>query len=117
MHGRGGHSEVKGEVEDKGKRELRQAAADRAKKKRNGIDEGESGGGEEYVVAPSSGKRGRISGSVNDRNKVVFKISQAIAKSGRGVSSSNRENGLKRNSYGRTTKAKQRPPLQAQGRG
>ena len=55
---KGGRAREMSEVEDKGKREKRQAAADRAKKNQNGNDEGDSGGEEEDAVAPSSGKRG-----------------------------------------------------------
>ena len=54
------------ETEDKGKREKRQAAADRAKKKRNGNDEEKMRGGEEDDVAPSSDKRGNVSSSGSD---------------------------------------------------
>ena len=86
-----------------------QAAAGRAKKKRNGNYEGDSGGEEEYYVAPSSGKRGRISGSGSDSNKVGSKRSQAIAKYRRGKSFNNNENGSNQNSGGQN--------LQAQGQG
>ena len=98
------------EVEDKGKIEKRQAAADRAKKNQNGNDEGDSGGEEEEdAVAPSSGKIGIGIGSGSDSDKVGTKISRAKSKSRRGESSSDSENMLKRNSGGRT--------LQVQGRG
>ena len=105
----GGRARERSEVEDKGKREKRQAAAERAKKNKNVNDEGYSGGEEEDAVAPSSGKRGRYSGSGSNSDKVGSKRSGAIAKSRRGESSSDSKNVLRGNSGGQT--------LQVQGRG
>ena len=94
-------------MEDKGKREKRLAAADRANKKQNRNDEGDRGGGGN--VSPSSGKRGYSSGSGSDSENFGSNISRTIAKSRRGRSSSDTKNGLKRDSGSQT--------LQAQGRG
>ena len=98
----GGRAREMYEVEDKGKRERSQAAADRAKKNQNGNDEGDSGGDEKDAIAPSSGKRGRDSGSGSDSDKFCSKRSGAIAKYRRGEIFSDRKNVLKRNSGGRT---------------
>ena len=54
-------------------------AADKAKEKRNGNDEGNSGGEEEDTVSPLSGNRGRVSGSGRDSDKVGSKRSRSIA--------------------------------------
>ena len=96
-------------MEDKGKREKRQAAADRAKKNKNVNDEGDSGEEEEDYVAPSRRKIGSVSGSGSERDKVGSKRSGAIAKSSRGKSSRDSKNLLKRKSGRRT--------LQVQGQG
>ena len=48
----GGRARERTKVEDKGNREKRQAAANRAKKNRNINDQGDSGGEEEDDVAP-----------------------------------------------------------------
>ena len=81
---KGDRARERAEAEDKGKREKRHSAANRANKKININDEGEIGGEEDDPVSPSSGKRGRGSGSGSDSNKVGSKRSRAIAKSRRG---------------------------------
>ena len=63
----------------------------------------------EGAVAHSSSNRGRGSGSSSNSDKVGSKRSREIAKSRRGESFSDIENGSKQNSGSRT--------LQAQGRG
>ena len=94
------------EADDKVNREKRQETADRAKKKRNGNDEGDSGRKEEDAVAPSSVKRGCGIGSGGNSNNVGSKRSQAIAKSRRGKISSDRKNGSKQNIVSRILQAK-----------
>ena len=76
--------------------------ANRAKKKRNINDEGDSGWEEEDAIDPSSGKRGHGSGSGSNIDKVGSKKYWVIAKYRRGESSSNRKNRSKWNSGGRT---------------
>ena len=96
---------------DKGEKEKRQAASDRAKKNKNINCEGDSGWEEENAVSTLSVMRGRGSGSGSniDSDKVVSKRSHAIAKSRRDEISSDGENGSKQNSGGQN--------LQVQGRG
>ena len=94
---KGDRARERSKLEDKGKIEKRQAAADRAKKNKNGNDEGDSGGEEKYTVAPSSDKRGRVSVSGSNSDKVGSKIFGAIAKSRRGEISIDSKNMLKQN--------------------
>ena len=63
------------------------------------------GGDKEDAVAPSSDKRGRGSRSGGNSKKFGTKRSWAIAKSRRGKSSSDSENGSKPNSGGRILEA------------
>ena len=82
---------------DKGEKEKRQAASDRAKKNKNINCEGDSGWEEENAVSTLSVMRGRGSGSGSNSDNVDSKRSWSIAKSRRGKSYRDRENVWKQN--------------------